>query len=49
MNLATRIYVGIFLVSLTVTLASVLILEIFAHPTVALILHPCIVMATVIR
>ena len=49
MNLATRIYVAIFLVSISVTLASVLVLEIFAHPTVALILHPCIVMATIIR
>jgi hypothetical protein len=36
-------------VSLTVTLASVLVLEIFAHPTAALILHPCIVLVTIVR
>ncbi len=49
MNIATRIYIAIFLVSLTVTLASVLLLEIFSHPTAALVLHPCIVMVTIIR
>jgi|FrelakmetLWP11LW_1041352.scaffolds.fasta_scaffold206113_1 hypothetical protein len=49
MNVGTRIYIAIFLVSLTITLASVLVLEIFEHPTAALILHPVIVLVTAIR
>ena len=49
MSVGTRIYVAIFLVSLIITLASVLVLEIYQHPTAALILHPVIVLVTAVR